>query len=130
MLKALVEDMNRYGESPQEAMEMLNAKPEYDNDNGGGKFKVDLVVDKKPVKESNLYDKFWKSNPLSHRVITVEYELDEDGDNDDYRTAEFEPTDLRNINGDTGEFLYINSRGDQLKLTRERAQSYDYWKAF
>ena len=130
MLKALVEDMNRYGESPQEAMEMLNAKPEYDNDNGGGKFKVDLVVDKKPIKESNLYDKTWKSNPLSHRVITIEYELEEDSDNDDYRTAEFEPTDLRNINGDTGEFMYINSRGDQLKLTRERAQNFDYWKAF
>lgn len=130
MLKALVEDMNRYNESPQEAMELLNAKPEYDGENSNSKFKIDLVVDSKPVKEDNLYDKTWKVNPLSHRPIHIEYELDDDSDNDDYHTASFEPTDLRNINGDTGEFTYINSRGDTLKLTRERQQNYDYWKAF
>ena len=31
MLKALVEEMNRYGETAQEAMQMLNAKPEFDD---------------------------------------------------------------------------------------------------
>jgi len=31
MLKALVEEMNRYDETPTEALEMLNAKPEYDD---------------------------------------------------------------------------------------------------
>ena len=130
MLKALVEDMNRYNESPQEAMEILNAKPEYDQESSSSKFKIELVVDKKPIKETKLYDKFWKTNPLSHRVINIEYELDTDTDSDEYRTAQFEPTDLRNINGDTGEFTYINSRGDTLKLTRERPEAFNYWKAF
>ena len=130
MLKALVEDMNRYNESPQEVMELLNAKPEYDSEHGSGKFKIELVVDKNPIKDTQLFDKFWKVNPLSHRPIHIEYELDGDKDSNEYRTAEFEPTDLRNINGDTGEFHYINSKGDQLKLTRERPQNFDYWKAF
>jgi SpoVK/Ycf46/Vps4 family AAA+-type ATPase len=31
MLKALVEEMNRYNETPREAMKMLNAKPEFDS---------------------------------------------------------------------------------------------------
>jgi hypothetical protein len=31
MLKALVEEMNRYNESPRDAMRMLNAKPEFDS---------------------------------------------------------------------------------------------------
>jgi hypothetical protein len=32
LLKALVEEMNRYNETPQEALEMLNAKPQHGSD--------------------------------------------------------------------------------------------------
>ena len=129
MLKAMVEDMNRYSESPQEVMELLNAKPEYENDSSDSKFKVELIIDSKTVSESRLYDKYYKANPLSRRNITIEYERETDSDDDEYRSAQFEATDLRNINGEAGEFLYINSYGDQLKLIRERPQSFNYWKA-
>jgi hypothetical protein len=129
MLKALVEDMNRYNESPQEVMQMLNAKPEYENDTGGSKFKVELTVDSSTLSESQLYDKYLKANPLSQNIISIEYELADDTDDDNYRTAVFHTTDLSNVNGDTGEFLYINSTGEQLRLVRERPQTYNYWKA-
>jgi energy-coupling factor transporter ATP-binding protein EcfA2 len=42
MLKALVEEMNRYNESPEDSLRMLNAKPEFDN--GHTNFSVLLTV--------------------------------------------------------------------------------------
>jgi hypothetical protein len=39
MLKALVEEMNRYGETPQEAMRILNVKAEFD---AGAAYRVEI----------------------------------------------------------------------------------------
>ncbi len=59
MLKALVEEMNRYNETPTEALEMLNAKPEYDE---GAKYEIKLVDAGKEIKA--VFPDVWRGNPL------------------------------------------------------------------
>jgi hypothetical protein len=65
MLKALVEEMNRFNETPQEAMAMLNTKPEYAS---SSRYKVKLLVDGEEVKETTLEEKEWEGNPLNKHV--------------------------------------------------------------
>lgn len=67
MLKALVEEMNRYGESPQEATKMLNTKVEY---SGKSQHKVTLKFKGRPI-ECDVTE--WMGNPVMER-ITVWYE--------------------------------------------------------
>ena len=133
MLKALVEDMNRYNETPQEAMQMLNAKPEYDQDSGSSsRFKVDLVVDNKPISEKNLYTKTLNANPLSITRIGIDYsegsaDEDEIPEADDFEEV-FLSTDLKDVDAANGTFIYINETGAKLKLTRQAPERLDYWK--
>jgi hypothetical protein len=65
LLKALVEEMNRYNETPQEALEMLNAKPQ----NGGDQTKYEVrffdgAVELFGEEDSNEVAEF-VGNPLS-----------------------------------------------------------------
>ncbi len=125
MLKAMVEDMNRYGESPQEVMNLLNAKPEYDTRNEA-RFKVQLIDDKgQQVDEKNLYTKTWTRNPLSSNTITIE--VDGGEDNDGIYT--FEQSELYKVEGSTGIFEYKSSAGARLKLTREKVTGFNYFGA-
>jgi hypothetical protein len=131
MLKAMVEDMNRYDETPQQVMQLLNAKPEYDN-RESSKFKVELTDEKgNIVDEKNLYTKTWNRNPLSCNTITIELQEsrttldDEDGE---YEYV-FNQSDLYNVNGQTGTFEYRSKDGSKLKLTREKTHVFNYFGA-
>lgn len=59
MLKALIEEMNRYNESPQEALKLLNTKPEFDD---SGLYTVDITVN--GVAAINVSPAQWEENPL------------------------------------------------------------------
>jgi hypothetical protein len=136
MLKAMVEDMNRYGESPQEVMRLLNAKPEYDN-RDETKFKVELFDETgQEIDNKFLYTKTWNRNPLA--CHTIEIELNENHDDfqalfgsltDDEITYTFDQADLFNVNGATGTFEYRSKDGSRLKLTREKTQTFNYFGA-
>ena len=65
MLKALVEEMNRFNETPQEAMQMLNTKPEYGNEQ---RYKIKVLINGEEMAETNFEDKEWHGNPLNKRV--------------------------------------------------------------
>ncbi len=62
MLKALVEEMNRYGETPQEATRMLNTKIEY-----AGKTEHDVILKYKGV-EIECQQSKWEGNPIMNRI--------------------------------------------------------------
>lgn len=128
MLKALVEEMNRYGETPAEALKMLNAKPEY------------AAADTFDVKitccgvESKSYDKSWRGNPLTEKVH-LDYKSDEetlieDPDEDDeistaWKSVELSPNDIKRVNSAAGEFIYVEE-GTVIVLTRRKEQSYNW----
>lgn len=121
MLKALVEEMNRYNESPQEAISMLNAKPEYNN---RSMFNVQLF-DGVVIDPSVLESKLWHGNPLNQSVH-VEYDPTPDGD-DDWIRCSFSPNDIKKVDAQSGTFTYVNDKNQQLMLTREKETTYNYW---
>jgi hypothetical protein len=76
MLKSIVEEMNRYGETAQEVIKLLNAKPQTDD---SGRFTVELKINGVIVPPNKYDPSDWRGNPLSSERINVEYYGFEDG---------------------------------------------------
>ena len=126
MLKALVEEMNRYKESPQESMAMLNAKPEF---SGRQKFKVVLKINNSIIPEADLQDDTMYTSPLKEGVH-VEYRVS-DGDGDwDWKSSSFKMSDLVSIDNGGSRYVYLNEAKNSLELTKIEDKNFDYWKAF
>ena len=128
MLKALVEEMNRYSETAQEAMRMLNAKPEFDE---GSKYKVTVVpVGGAPLEKFDGGD-YWEGNPL-HQRRSWEYGYDPEPENDDaeWYSMRFSNRDLKKVEPKEGKFVFVNSDGDQLVLVREKPKYNYHYDAF
>jgi hypothetical protein len=130
MLKALVEEMNRYEESPQEALRMLNAKPEYGS---SSRYKLDLQIDGVQIGYNRYESKEWEGNPLS-KQISIEYKTvqkDDDGDEyEDWHVARFEPTDLKKIDADGTKYTFFNKEGARVVLDKVKDKPYSYMDAF
>lgn len=121
MLKALVEEMNRYNESPSEALEMLNAKIEYDD---GAKFDIKLIDN--GVEVETVSPSQWRGNPLAVAGISVEYDTDPDDEDAEYKDLRFTPEHLINLNTQEGRFIF-ESKGARLVMTRSKEkQMFDY----
>lgn len=134
MLKALIEEMNRYGESPRDALEMLNTKPGGD---GRADYKVTLHVKGTDVTH-RLHESTWSGSPLSARGIDLYFSSDEDIKSDDNDLilaitesgcAEFKPTDLSKIEPN-GRLVYTNYDGDIATFERVSHVAYDYRNVF
>ena len=132
MLKATVEEMNRYNETPEDALRMLNVKPEFDS---GNKFNMKVIKDGEEVKATDMERTEWSGNPLQGQVQVhiKDYDdvPDEDGDfNWDWGTFKFTPTDLKKIDSQAGKFIFANPEGIQLVLSKVQEKSYSYYDAF
>jgi len=136
MLKALVEEMNRYNEPPESALRMLNVKPEFDS---GNKYTPSLTIMGVPVATDMLNDKEWKGNPLQSPII-ISYKkvltrdpdvADEDyRDNYDWEEAHCGPADLQKIDPQSGTFIFMNKEGEAVTLVKVKEKSYSYMDAF
>jgi hypothetical protein len=130
MLKALVEEMNRYNETAQQAMEMLNAKPEFSND-------INYAVTLQPLGQdidSKLVETTtWHGNPLT-QSLALDYKLYADpGSKDsdwDWETCKFTQGDLRQIDSNKGRFVFVNAQGDRVTLSRVQDTKFNYFNAF
>ena len=120
MLKALVEEMNRYDETPQEAMALLNAKPEFDS---GNKFKVQLQLGAALLPETDLYHSSWEGNPLTSR-FTIEYKdwnkTPDDDEDYSWESVRFQSSDLKHVDAQTGSFVFMSVDGNILTLIKEK----------
>lgn len=124
MLKALVEEMNRYNETPQEALEMLNAKPEFDS---GTEYNVKIVHNGKEVKNGRR-EKF-EGNPLQPKGVEIEFDSDPDDEDSEYIWKVFKPDALIHVDGKKGEFTFRDN-GTTVTLTRIEKQMYRMYDAF
>ena len=124
ILKALVEEMNRYGESPQEALRMLNAKPEFSSDH---KYQVQVKVDGK-ILEKGVHPTQWEGNPLNSRGIHIEADLEPDDDDaaDSWRTYVFGHENLQTVQAQDGKFVFVDEAGVQLTLTKVKERYFNY----
>lgn len=126
ILKAVVEEMNRYGETAQDVMKMLNAKPEQ-SDNAI--FDYTLHIGGKKVEQDDLEDRSWHGTPFQGQISVmhrVEGKPSDDDDDDDWVYALFSPNDLTQIDALTGKFHYTNGEGETLSLVKRQAQAYNY----
>lgn len=132
MLKALVEEMNRYDESPQDALKMLNAKPEFNN---GGEFECKLIVDGETVEQNRNK---WNGNPLTGQIYFEWYKkgkasvTNESGlaicgneESGDWYEETFTPNHIVKVDAQEGKFTYQNGTSICI-LTRVKTTSYNY----
>jgi hypothetical protein len=125
MLKALVEEMNRYGETPQEALTMLNAKPEFA---GNSNFSTELRISGKLIDHESMDPVTWSGNPLLVDKIYTSYDTDPKDDNSEWKNHNFTRDDLVQVLPKEGRFVY--KQGDaELTLVRVQDKSFD-WLAF
>ena len=125
MLKALIEEMNRYDETPQEALSMLNAKPEFA---GESRFKVELRVSGKIIETESFDPTRWNGNPLTTGMIHASYDPEPDNDDSNWKQLQFVTEDLVQILPKEGRFVY--KQGDiELTLIREQEKQF-HWDAF
>lgn len=111
MLKAIVEEMNRFNESPAQVMELLNARPQNEE---GVKYKLHVVNAEGEVVKAHPTE--LTANPIGTEVIHItDYE-----DFDEY----FYFDDLINYDLKEGLFKYKNKNG--ISLTATRAQKKDF----
>lgn len=112
MLAALVDEMNRYGESPTEALRFLNAKI------GGEEeciYELTLTVGSE---RRSIYPERMRGNPLRLSHIDVQ---EEDGEGKKHR---FCTADLVNLSASDGEYVYRS--GDAvLRVRRPRMTEFD-----
>ena len=127
MLKALVEDMNRYNETPQEVLRLLNAKPEYD---GGSKFTVAVTQNHKVISEDSIVPAVWEGNPLNPKGVRLDIDTNPDDpeDSDSWQRVVFLQEHLVNMAPKEGKFVFQN--GDtKVTMTRVQEKSF-HWDAF
>ena len=140
MLKALVEEMNRYNEPPEQALKILNAKPEFDESKCS--YSIDLIVEGIPIDPDLVDTTCWTGNPLRDN-IHVEFkkyetnnasdtesdESDCERDNWDWKSVSVAPSDLKKIDSNIGRFVFVN---DQVTfvLTKIKEKKASFYNAF
>lgn len=104
MLKALIEEMNRYNEPPDLAMKMLNTKPEYGENN---KYSVSMYIDDVLVNTNKIWPTIWTGNPFnSTRCVETRYYGKDNDDDDDGFQQEFWAKDIIKIDTANNIVLY------------------------
>lgn len=127
MLKALVEEMNRYDESPQEVLKMLNAKPEF---NSRIRYKVEINVNEVDINEELLYEKEWVGTPLTSEAITISIEPDPKVKDDSWKDLVFKNSDLTKYESINGKFVFVNDKKERLTLTKIIEKQFTYGDLF
>jgi len=138
MLKALVEDMNRYNETPQEALRILNIKAEYDS---GAGYKVEVF--RGDIKADRQSPTSWNGTPLTAKDMSISWyfngkkkddttdtlgvEIDEEEDAalEGWHDDEFGPENLVKFDTKKGLFIYEKD-GVTVILTREKAKYFNF----
>ena len=117
MLQALVQEMNRYNETPHEALTLLNVKPELTNT----KYEILLKIDGVQLSENQMTDD-WYGNPLLKQTFHIDYFKDiADSDADaDYVSIYFSIKDLKKVDDIDGSMLYVDQAGNSAKFTKAK----------
>jgi len=139
VLKALCEEMNRYNESPQDAMKMLNAKPFSDNDSA---YDVILSIKGKAIPPEKMNPETFNTNPIGQESIEIRYYGDasvnaaspslsafDDYDKPDYITGRsnwtLQPGDLKAIDSVNNIYTYVS--GDiKVVFTKRKEVNFRY----
>lgn len=145
MLKALVEEMNRYNETPEQALSILNIRPEYDSSQVVYDIKLTVGGVEIPIEAMN--NSTFKGNPLqggkdNDGEICVPYrtcndkpatvkDIQEDKGDLEWNYSYFDTkTDVKNVDPKNGTFTLVNGSGDVVILTKAAQRERSDWYAF
>jgi hypothetical protein len=123
MLKALVEEMNRYDDTPQEALKLLNVKPEFSN---GARYDVEVIHEGKSL--TDISPSVWEGNPLSPDGVEFGYDPNPEDDEAKYEYRNFTPQHLLSVDGLKGKFVF-EDKGTRIVLTKMEQKQFN-WSAF
>lgn len=114
MLKAMVEEMNRYNETASDVIKMINTKPEFSS-----AIAYDMeYIPSKPIDCSKEgYSKSFTGNPLVN-YVTVYYDTNDENDYEGV-TVTFSPNNIVSIDV-SGKVTYVNENNDKLILTKTK----------
>lgn len=112
ILKAIIEESNRYDEDPVTAMKMLNALPFLESYTI---FDVDIKVGDKQIKEDKVYTRSIKGNPLSQKGLCAGYYTS----NHTPHSLELTQAHLVDVDHDNGRYVY-KIGGTTVTYTREK----------
>jgi len=114
MLQAMVEEMNRYGETPMEVLEFLNVSPQYESETRYT-YRVFDKHDRALKTDENEY----YQNPLKDHM-QLWYYAAKDKHRYNAKKAEFSANDLVRVDEATGAFVFVNARGIRAVLKRQK----------
>lgn len=117
ILKALIEEMNRYNEPATEALKILNAKPGFSsNDNN---YFYDLFIDGIKIEQKDLDNHYWRGNPLSGTTAIGYKQYTDDKKDYGWVYAKFNPADLVLADPRNGKYIF-EQNNMRLILKEER----------
>ena len=150
MLKATVEEMNRYDESPQEALRVLNVRAEFDSGTA-----YDVKIYRGDEEANRISPSIWSGTPLAKDDLEFGFHIqnpnerenrvrnsvpepalacssdeiciDEDEDRKEYGCLEIDlkPADLVKLDTKTGRFIFEKD-GVTVILNRVRERSFNF----
>jgi len=109
MLKAIVEEMNRYNETPAQALKFLNTRADFEEK---GLYRVKLTVDGQ--KRQTTRPMAWHGNPLV-AAVSIRFQTNTEGW-DSPGTAIFTPEHLQRADLATGSYIFLNKKNQRLTL--------------
>jgi hypothetical protein len=138
LLKALVEEMNRFDENVDDALLLLNARPRRGY---VAEFEVEVRVKSETIPREKLLNREWEGNPrvetfnLYYRgepteaqklINASDYNIDTEDEDKLIRVA-LGPADLKRLNVNTGEYIFETEDGTTVILSEKlRSKRIDY----
>ena len=124
MLQAWVEEINRYNESPIDALELMNIKPTQE----AFEFDVHLTVPGQALREGD-WTQLYRGNPLFASKLEVRYEFwtARDTEDEDYtmRTVTFKnPEHVVSLDTSAQRYIFKNEDGATVSYTRRQDKSF------
>jgi hypothetical protein len=121
MLKAMVEEMNRYGETPQEVLKVLNVKQEFDD---GAAYNIKLRIGGVEITDHDFNDGF-HGNPLRPQGHSIDYDPQPEDSESEYTTVSFSQNDLTRLDAQAGVFEFTHGTA-VVTFEREKAKEFNY----
>lgn len=129
MLKAVVEEVNRYDESPRDIIKILNTKPEFD---AMDSFDIEWIPNAqfKNFVGLKLDQKVFVGIPLTTPKLVIEYRYTENPNTDDsydeYKSFVCNAENLVKIDPNKGSYVYESPEYGRVVLTKMVTKSYAY----
>ncbi|CAB9504747.1 expressed unknown protein [Seminavis robusta] len=124
MLKGMVEEMNRYDETPAQVLKFLNARPAFEL-----KQISYMVKLKEADKEGKIFSgrkdglNDFSGNPLKQEVVVYYQKKTDDAKRPRKQVLErFNANDLVGLNNDTGAYIFKNKKGVTIVLTPRKTE--------